>query len=458
MPVVRPARRWAAVGLVVGLVGLGWAGPASAADGTDGFWWYDATGVADVQAAGVTGAGVKVAVIDSAIDPQVPMLVGANVTVNEPGFCHADEGSGPLLPTTSTQLTNSTWHGTNVTALISGTGKGDGGARSTAGIAPGATVTFYSIDDPAVDERTSVPCMTGSGQNLSLERAITTAVDSGARIISLSDTGPSMNISRGTKAVFAWALHQGVVLVIALGDIPTDDDAMALMNGVVAVQAGDANGAPMGTGTTAGVVPHARVTVLAPGVHMFMQGNPTTKSWQDTPTGSGTSFATPLVAGMLADVASKYPKATGNQLIQSLIHNTAKDDHALAYDPARGYGAANLRHMLAVDPTQYPDVNPLIVQDAPAKWDNSAADIANATWPLEGIQPSPKPTGTARPSATPGPSGASHPATGAAGLPGWVWAVAAGTVLVLVLAVVLGLVLVRTTNRRRAGPPPGGQV
>jgi hypothetical protein len=458
MRAVRPARWWAAVVLAVGLAPLVCAGPAAAADGTDGFWWYDAMGVAQVQADGVTGAGVKVAVIDNAIDPQVPMLVGANVKVNEPGFCRADAGEGPLLPTTGTALTNSTWHGSNVTALISGTGKGYGGARSTAGIAPGAAVTFYSIDDPAVDTRTSNPCTTGSGQNLSFERAITTAVDDGARIISISQFAPSTVISPATKQVYAWALHQGVVLVIGLGDYTTDPDALALMNGVVAVQGGDANGAPMGTGTTAGVVPHQRVTVLAPGVNIFQQGDPRTKSWQASIPDGGTSYATPLVAGMLADVAGKYPKATGNQLIQSLIHNTDKDDHPLAYDPAAGYGTANLRHMLAVDPTKYPDVNPLIVQDAPAKWDNSAGEIASAQWPdslaLAG-QPSPKPSATVHPSATPAPSGSQVPAGRAAGLPGWVWPVAAGAVLVLVLTVVLGLVLARGANRRRAGPPGG---
>ena len=81
---------------------------------------------------------------------------------------------------------------------------------------------------------------------------------------------------------------------------------------------------------------------------------------------TGTSIATPIVAGFMALAAQKYPDATGNQLIQSLVRNTWLEDHELSYDSENylyGYGEASARHMLRVDPTQYDDVN-LLIRDS----------------------------------------------------------------------------------------------
>jgi subtilisin family serine protease len=88
----------------------------------------------------------------------------------------------------------------------------------------------------------------------------------------------------------------------------------------------------------------------------------TDQGWDSSFAATGSSFAAPLVAGMLAVVAQRYPDATGNQLVQTLIHNTGVEDHALERDETGGYGygAAWLTHMLAVDPAQYPDENPLM--------------------------------------------------------------------------------------------------
>jgi hypothetical protein len=66
------------------------------------------------------------------------------------------------------------------------------------------------------------------------------------------------------------------------------------------------------------------------------------------------------VAGALALVKSKYPEATGNQLIQHLIHFDT-DPESYAYSDDLGFGVISLRNMLANDPTGWPDVNPLMV-------------------------------------------------------------------------------------------------
>lgn len=58
----------------------------------------------------------------------------------------------------------------------------------------------------------------------------------------------------------------------------------------------------------------------------------------------------------------KYPDATGNQMIQSLLHNTGSEDHPLEFDAndGFGYGTASLTRVLAADPLQYPDESSLL--------------------------------------------------------------------------------------------------
>jgi subtilisin family serine protease len=62
--------------------------------------------------------------------------------------------------------------------------------------------------------------------------------------------------------------------------------------------------------------------------------------------GDGTSYATPIIAGLLAMVKRKYPVATGNQLIQTLIRNTGTGNHSPARDAEGevGYGLVSLDH------------------------------------------------------------------------------------------------------------------
>jgi subtilisin family serine protease len=122
------------------------------------------------------------------------------------------------------------------------------------------------------------------------------------------------------------------------------------------------------------------VDVAAPGVGILNQGT-AEEGWAGQILGNGTSFATPIVAGFLAVTAQKYPDATSNQLIQSLIHNTGVDDHELTYDSAQlyGYGVVSLTHLLRVDPTTYPDVNPLLEPDGEPNAEEIAAALAEAT-------------------------------------------------------------------------------
>ncbi|WP_159809619.1 S8 family serine peptidase [Cellulomonas citrea] len=382
---------------------------------------------------------MKVAVIDEQINTSVPMLTGAHVSVREPSFCVVPDNPSQFYPAQTTQVSASSLHGTNVTALISGTGAGYDGGAATAGIAPDAQVRFYAIRGNSDTER----CGHVSDSDTSSEfaRAIVAAVDDGAQIISYS-IGQFLNGSE--EDAIAWALHRGVILVGALPNKSEQLDTSAQVNGVVAVAAVDENLQPPNEDAAHGPTPYPRVTVRAAGVGMFYQGTVESGSWQTTKTdAAGTSLATPLVAGMLADVWSKYPKATGNQILQSLIHNTGGQDHALGYDAVLGYGLASVVHMLKVDPTQYPDVNPLIDVRADRQWIITAEQIAQAQRPA-----------WAPALATPSPSASVAPAvpSSSGGLGAWVWVIGGGVALLLVVV----LVVVLATRRRPDPQAPAG--
>ena len=152
------------------------------------------------------------------------------------------------------------------------------------------------------------------------------------------------------------------------------------------------------------------------------------------------SNATPIVAGFLALVKQKYPKATGNQLIQTLIHNTGAGSHKPVFDASNklGYGIVSITSMLAVDPTTYPDVNPLVSADAGAS--PTAQQIAG------------KPTASPSPTVS---AGATAAAGSSVAPPSWLLPVLIGGGIILLLVIVaIVLVIVFATRRARRGMQP----
>ena len=332
--------RLAAAAALAGAVVWG-AGMAPASAASEGNWWFDGFGVAEVQAQGITGAGVKVAVIDNQINPGLPSFAGTKLRVHPEAFCGG--------PAATAQVTDDSTHGSDMVRLVIGNGQGPAGVR---GIAPGAQVTFYGVGK---FDTCPGPGFMGS--------AITQAVADGNKIISIS-LG-SENYTLSDKEAVAKAQTAGVIIVSATPNTTSDffQKYPHSLAGVVAVGAFDSKGALMIDDDTPGGGPliDSAVDVLAPGVDIAGEGNAKTGDWGAVYRATGTSNAAPLTAGVLADVWQKYPKATANQVLQSLVRNTGPQDHPLSVDKAsgRGFGAVSLRHMLRVDPGKYPDVNPL---------------------------------------------------------------------------------------------------
>ena len=270
-------------------------------------------GVANEVAAGYTGEGVNIAVIEGPADTTMPELAGADITVT------------PMCDYTASPDSRS--HATGMASILAARGYG---------VARGARITNYSI--PSSDDTDTSSC-TGT----SIDDAISAAVADGARVISISLGGGKL-AERAREAV-AGAVARGVVVVVGTGNDGAQDpaDSLASVNGTVGVGASDSAGRMLAYSNYG-----KGLAVMAPGdVNYHDLGN----GGQVAST-SGTSVATPIVAGFVAVAMQRWPQATGNQIIQSLL--------ATATTGPTGQPLINPHGLDTTDPAQYPDTNPLL--------------------------------------------------------------------------------------------------
>ena len=357
------SRRRIAVSALAGVsILLAAASPAAAAAGSnDGFWYFDDFHIAEHHAAGLTGEGVTIAVLDSPVNTDLPTLADANIEVREPSFCYGPDGEP--APATSTELAGqfSAYHGTNVVSYIAGTGDGFPGQAGVKGIAPGAKVLYYavSLSDGLEAGGEVIDCLDENGTHLGDEvnEAMNEALDAGADIVSISS---GYNAAAMGDA-YSRAIREGVIVVGSVAN--TNELQISLgfpagANGAVGVQAGsidfqiqDTDGVPNKDTST---------MVVAPGIGIITQGS-RDGAWEDQPVTQGTSLAAPMIPGYLALAWQKYPDATGNQMLQSLIRSPWDDDQ-VHFDPTGlvGFGFPTATRMIERDPSQYPDANPFI--------------------------------------------------------------------------------------------------
>ena len=273
-----------------------------------------ALGVDKEAAAGYTGEGVGIAVIDGPADTTMPELAGADITVKN--MC--DFTASP----------DSRSHGTAMVSLLAARGYG---------VARGARITNYVL--PTREDTYGDECRSSN-----IDDAINAAVADGARVISISQGGGG-RITDGERQAIARAVARGVVVVVATGNESTQDpsDSFASVNGTVGVGASDSGGR---------IQPYSNygrgLAVMAPGdldYHDLGNGGQMAST-------SGTSAATPIVAGFVAVAMQRWPQASGNQIIQTLI--------ATATTGPTGQPLINPHGLDTTDPAQYPDTNPLL--------------------------------------------------------------------------------------------------
>jgi thermitase len=227
-------------------------------------------------------SSVKVAIIDTGVDYNHPDLAGKVVK----GYDFVDDDWDPM------DLNDHGTHCAGVTAAATNN------SRGIAGMAPNVTLLAVRVLDAS-----------GNGSLDDVAAGITYAADAGAKVISLSLGGPSSATT--LQNAVNYAASKGVVVVAAAGNESTSAPSYpAYYSNAIAVAATDSYDR-LASFSNYG----SWVDVAAPGVDIL----------STVPGGyyaymSGTSMATPLVAGIAGLLASQGRSASN---IRAAIENTA---------------------------------------------------------------------------------------------------------------------------------------
>ncbi|MEV6654224.1 S8 family serine peptidase [Streptomyces sp. NPDC051219] len=260
-------------------------------------------------AAGYDGKGVKIAVLDTGVDATHADLAGQ--VVGEKNF------------TSATDAKDHFGHGTHVASIAAGTGAKSGGKYK--GVAPGAKLLNGKVLDDG-----------GSGDDSGILAGMEWAVAQGADIVNLSlgglDTPETDPLEEGVNKLSA---EKGTLFAIAAGNDgefgPGTVGSPGSADAALTVGAVDDNDKLAEFSSTGPRVGDSAIKpdVTAPGVDTTAAAAPGSVIDQEVgqnPPGyltiSGTSMATPHVAGAAALLKQQHPEWKGSELKGALAAST----------------------------------------------------------------------------------------------------------------------------------------
>ncbi|MGW0770388.1 S8 family serine peptidase [Streptomyces sp. NPDC002676] len=293
---------------------MGLASGAAASNIQPKQWYLEAMGADEIWKYS-TGKGVKVAVIDTGVNPATSTLKG-QVLVDE-------------VPKSVSYLatTDSDGHGTGMAEIIAGTGAG-GGVK---GLAPGAKIVPYHIQTlKGGEEEMRVPTSA---------EAIKAAADSDAKIINMSFASPYP--SSDEEDAIKYAASKGKLMFAGIGndgDKKQKDSYPAVDPYVVGVSAIDESGTVAKFSTRSDSVDFA-----APGVSIPAWCDGTFTKYCDT---DGTSPATAIASASAALVWSVHPDWTANQVLRTLLDTAGRSWPKDKPSTYLGYGIIRPRRVL----------------------------------------------------------------------------------------------------------------
>jgi len=285
----------------------------------------------------------KVCIIDTGYDKGHPDLQTANVS----GYS-GPESAGPWDE-------DRNGHGTHVAGTIAALG---GNSEGVVGVVPTGQMNLYIVRVFGNNGRFT--------WKSTLIAAVEKCVDAGSNIVSMSLGGPIASVLEAT-AYKRMTEEDGVLLIAAAGNGGNSGFSYpASYESVMSVGAVDS------TETIASFSQYnTQVDISAPGVDVR----------STTPGGnyrsySGTSMATPHVAGVAALVWSHFPNLKGEQIRVALEEN-AVDKGADGYDEYYGHGLVDAKS--AYDSLASGKV-PSVCTDSRADWYNRWGSNYNCAW------------------------------------------------------------------------------
>lgn len=300
---------------------------------TQGSQWHLAKIQAPTAWDAQTGSPtLRVAVVDSGVTASHPDLVGKVL----PGYDFFANDA---------DATDENGHGTAVAGVISPTANNALGVVGVTWNCPILPVRVLGAD--------------GSGNYSAIANGIIYAADQGARVINLSLGGTASSTTLQSAINYAWS--KNCIVIAAAGNNGNNVPVYpAACTNVVAVSATDTNDVRTSWSNFG-----TYVDVAAPGANiMTLFGANQYAGW------NGTSFSSPVTAGVAALMASANPALSNSQVVSLLTANC--DDVGVAgYDVDTGFGRVNAQRAVAAARSQTGD---------------TIAPVARVTSPTEGAR------------------------------------------------------------------------
>ena len=272
--------------------------------------------------ANATGQGITVGIIDTGINTSTSEFAG-----------RISSASRDVVSGSSRSISDQVGHGTAVASIIGAARNGSG----IMGVAFNSTLAVMRADSPG--QCASMSNCTFFDSDIA--NGVNIAVANGARVINISLGGNSSPSASFVNAI-ANAASRGVIVVIAAGnDSAANPDAFALVanngaaqNMVIIAGSHDGSNNLSGFSNAAGSGASHYLVALGSSVPALDQNG-------GLATFSGTSFATPQIAGAAALLAQAFPNLTGAQIVD-LLFSSAVDLGAAGTDSTFGRGRLDL--------------------------------------------------------------------------------------------------------------------
>lgn len=260
--------------------------------------------------------------------------------------------------------------GTNATNPLKSTRDSEGHGTHVAGIAAATTNNGLGISGVAgIPEVKIMPVKVFEGDNgsdISISDGIIWAADHGARVINMSFG--SFYKSTVLNDAIEYAYKKGVVLVAAAGNWASEEISYpAALSKVIAVSALNKE-RKLAEFSSYGPM----IDVCAPGDEIYSTYWDQYKGSTYTEM-SGTSMASPMVAGLAAMILAKRSQLT-NEEVRQIIEASAIDLGTPGWDPQFGHGEINMAKALNLTLSKIDDKNSsmdkaVALQDGEAKSD-----------------------------------------------------------------------------------------